>query len=183
MSLEQHLAAALPALYSELLHGSPDLRQPTYMLNRGDEGLLGSLERLSAAQASASSNGGATIAAHVEHLRYGISLLNRWGANEDAPWENADWTLAWKMGSVSDAQWKSLIAELRREGDAWLETLRRPHEYTEIELQWFLGNTAHLAYHMGAIRQIARDARGPTAEDEARAKQTLSPAGLSRLLR
>jgi len=170
MTLHDHLAAALPALMSELLYGAPDIRKTTYMLNRGDEGLLRSLERLSAAQASTSSHGGATIAAHVDHLRYGMSLLNRWGANENAPWHTADWTLAWRTTTVNDAQWKSLVAEFRREADAWLETLRRPHDYTEEEIKWFLGNTAHLAYHMGAIRQIDRAARGPTAEDEARAK-------------
>jgi hypothetical protein len=31
---------------------------------------------------------------------------------------------------------------------------------------------AHLAYHMGAIRQIDRAARGPSAEDEARAQNS-----------
>ena len=176
MSLHEQLAAALPALMSELLHGAPDIKTSTYMLNRGDEGLLGSLERLSAAQASASSQGGATIAAHVEHLRYGLSLLNSWGPDDHAPWSTADWTAAWRTTSVDDAQWRSLIAELRREAETWLETLRQPHDYTDDELKWFIGNTAHLAYHMGAIRQIARDARGPTAEDEARAKRETARA-------
>lgn len=171
MTLHHHLAVALPALMSELLHGSPDARKNTYMLNRGDEGLLRSLERLSADQASASSHGGATIAGHVDHLRYGMSLLNTWGANENAPWDTADWTAAWRTTAVDDAQWKSLLGEFRREADAWLETLRKPHDYTEDEIKWFLGNTAHLAYHMGAIRQIGRAARGPTAEDEVRVKR------------
>jgi hypothetical protein len=35
------------------------------------------------------------------------------------------------------------------------------------------GSVAHVAYHLGAIRQIDRAARGPTAEDEARAEAAL----------
>lgn len=170
MHSDDNLAAALTALITELLHGAPDVTVPTFMLNRGDGGFIRSLERLTAAQASVASHGGGTIAGHVEHLRYGFSLLNRWAAGEDAPWDTADWTTAWRTTTVDDTEWRSLVANFRREADAWLETLRSPHEYTAEELKWFLGNTAHLAYHVGAVRQIARDARGPTAEDEARAK-------------
>jgi hypothetical protein len=36
------------------------------------------------------------------------------------------------------------------------------------ELKWFIGTVAHLGYHLGAIRQIDRTTRGPTAEDERR---------------
>lgn len=170
MSLEDRLARALPALMSELLHGSPDMTVGTFMLNRGDEGLSASLDRLSATEASASSNGGATIAGHVEHLRYGLSLLNRWGSGDDAPWETADWTVAWRTTAVDDAKWKSLRADFRREAEAWLDAMRRPRDYDDAALKWIIGNIAHMAYHVGAIRQIARGARGPTAEDEAHAK-------------
>jgi len=41
---------------------------------------------------------------------------------------------------------------------------------SEVEAGWMAGSVAHLAYHMGAIRQIDRTTRGPTAEDEARAQ-------------
>ena len=53
------------------------------VLNGGDTGLLRSLDHLSAAAASAPSAGGPSIAAHVEHLRYGLSLMNRWAAGEN----------------------------------------------------------------------------------------------------
>ena len=139
------------------------------MLNRGDEGLLSSLDRLSGAEASASANGGATIAGHVEHLRYGLSLLNRWAAGADAPWAGADWTTAWRTTVVDDARWSALRKDFRREAESWLDALRAPRDYDETATHWVFGNVAHLAYHMGAIRQIARGARGPTAEDEVRA--------------
>ena len=163
------LTDALPTLLSELVQGSPNLDAPTSMLNRGDEGLLASLDKLSAAAASATSTGGATIAAHVDHLRYGLSLLNRWVAGEDAPWKGADWTASWRKSTVTEAEWRALRADLRREASGWLNALREPRELNDRALTWTIGSIAHLAYHLGAIRQIDRATRGPTAEDELRA--------------
>jgi hypothetical protein len=160
------LTQILPGLFSEFVYGSPDPSAPTYMLNRGDAGLLASLEKVSASAASATPTGGASIAAHVDHLCYGFSLLNRWAAGEVAPWKNADWTQSWHKPPVTDASWRALRDELRRETDAWREALRLPREVDIRVVSWIVGSVAHLGYHLGAIRQIDRAARGPTAEDE-----------------
>jgi hypothetical protein len=160
------LGDTLPTLLSELVHGSPDPHVGTYMLNRGDTGMLDSLARLSAASASASVGGGGSIAAHVDHLRYGLSLLNRWAAGEPEPWNDADWTASWRISTVDETQWRALQSGLAHEANAWLERVRAPREYTDRQLKWVLGSISHLAYHLGAIRQIDRGARGPTAEDE-----------------
>ena len=167
------LTAVLPTLLEELVHGSPDPAARTYMLNRGDRGLLAALEQLSAAQASRTSEGGASIAAHVDHLRYGLSILNRVTAGNPPPWTEIDWTASWRRTAVSGEEWDVLRSELRREADAWIEALRVPREVSEVEAGWMAGGVAHLAYHLGAIRQIERATRGPTAEDEARAEAAL----------
>lgn len=160
------LTTVLPTLMTELVNGAPDPHIATYMLNRGDVGLLGSLDKLSASAASAPSPGGASIAAHAEHLRYGISLLNRWAAGEATPWHGADWTKAWKTTTVTDAEWGALRNELGRESHQWIEALRTPRELDEEQLAWITSSIAHLAYHLGAIRQIDRATRGPSAEQE-----------------
>lgn len=162
------LTGVLPALLSELVVGSPDPTVGTNMLNRGDPGLLASLDNLPASAASRTHGGGASIAAHVDHLRYGFSLLNRWVAGEAAPWTAADWTASWKKGVVSEAEWRALRGELRREAIAWTNALRTPREVNDRELGWITGSVVHLGYHFGAIRQIDRSTRGPTAEEEAR---------------
>ena len=167
------LTTVLPTLMRELVHGSPDPSARTYMLNRGDPGLLASLDRLTAAAASATPAGGASIAAHVDHLRYGLSLLNRWAAGTPTPWKEMDWTASWRRRAVSEAEWRTLRDELRREATAWMEALRTPRDASDVEAGWMAGSVAHLAYHLGAIRQIDRAARGPTAEDEARAEAAL----------
>jgi hypothetical protein len=74
-------------LFNEPVDGAPSTG--ACILNPDDPGLLGSLGRLSAQNASLSREGGAMIAAHVAHLTYGLSLLNRWAAGEE-PFQDAD---------------------------------------------------------------------------------------------
>ena len=166
-------ATVLRTLFSEIVQGSPDPSARTYLLNRGDAGLLASLDRLSAVAASATHGGSGSIAAHVDHLRYGLSLLNRGAKSVPPPWKDMDWTASWRKNVVSDIEWQKLRDELRREADAWAEVFRKPREVSDVEAGWMAGSVAHLAYHMGAIRQIDRATRGPTAEDEARAEAEL----------
>jgi hypothetical protein len=131
-----------------------------YMLNADDAGLLRSLDRLSAQAVSAKTRTGSSIAAHVDHVRYGLSLMNRWSAGEN-PFESADWKASWKKTTVSETEWKDLRARLREEASRWLEVLRTPREIDDTELNGLIGSIAHLAYHLGAIRQIDQAARGP----------------------
>jgi hypothetical protein len=156
------LANTLTSLMTELVDGAP--QTAAYMLNRGDAGLLRSLDRLSAAAASAVAPGGSSIAAHVEHLRYGLSLMNRWAAG-DNPFADADWGQSWRNTTVSDADWRQLRAALRDETHHWIRALGTPRDVDDIELNGMVGSVAHLAYHLGAIRQIDRAARGPAAND------------------
>lgn len=160
-------APLLRALFDELVQGSPDPRGRTYVLNQGDAGLLAALERIPASAASARREGGGSIAAHVDHLRYGFSLLNRWAGGDPPPWPDMDWTRSWRIVTVSDAEWRALRDALAREAGAWAATLGTPREVGEREAGWMVGSIAHFAYHMGAIRQIDRATRGPSAEDEA----------------
>jgi hypothetical protein len=152
----------LPTLFAELIDGAPQTE--AFMLNRGDAGLLRSLDKLSATAASATTQLGSSIAAHVDHLRYGLSLMNRWSAGEN-PFDDADWSASWRKTRVSAAQWRQLRDELGTEAHRWLESLKKPHEIEQSELNSVVGSIAHLAYHVGAIRQIDLSARGPSAND------------------
>ena len=150
---------AVSTVLGELVDGAG--REMCWVLNPGDPGLLRSLERLSAAAASAPAPGtGASIAAHVDHLRYGLQLLNRWNRGED-PFGDADYSASWRRVSVSDAEWRILRDQLRAEAHAWLEALREPRTLDEAHLAGTIAGVAHLAYHLGAIRQRDRALSGP----------------------
>ena len=156
------LHASLALLFAELIDGPPP--EAAYMLNGGDPGLLQSLDRLSAAAASSvPPSGGASIAAHVDHVRYGLELMNRWSEGEANPWSSADWTASWRRTTVSDEQWAALRDQLRGQARRWHAALQTPRTMSALEQNGVISSIAHLAYHLGAIRQIDRSIRGPQA--------------------
>jgi len=152
---------ALARLFSELVDGA-NSRAGGFVLNTGDLGLLRSLDKLSAADASRAVNDGATIAAHAQHVRYGLSLMNKWAKAGGNPFADATWDAAWKMSVVDAHAWQEVRDGLREEAHRWLEALNAARDVTEIELTGMIASVAHLAYHLGAIRQIDKQTRGPT---------------------
>jgi hypothetical protein len=155
------LAPSLATIFGELAMGASD--KGAYVLNAGDRGLLRSLDDLSADAASALTPTGSSIAAHVDHLRYGLSLMNRWKAGEN-PFAGADWAASWRKTTVTEEEWRMLRAGLRSEAERWLEALRTPREAQPIELNGMIGSIAHLAYHLGAMRQVDQSLKGPVEQ-------------------
>lgn len=153
------ITKTLTRLFSELTEGTHP--KGGFILNPHDIGLLRSLDKLTAADASQSSSGGATIAAHSQHLRYGLSLMNEWGRNGGNPFADAKWDEAWKVSSVSEPQWQDIRKGLREEITNWKTALGTPREAADLELMGIVGSIAHIAYHLGAIRQINKVTRGP----------------------
>jgi len=159
------LGDSLALLFSELMEGP---KGACYVLNQGDGGLLKSLDALSAAAASAvPAGGGASIAAHLDHVLYGLTLLNRWVSGDEDPWSDADWTASWKRGVVTDEEWAALGDRFRIEARRWQQSLGKAHDVQGIALNGAIASVVHLAYHLGAIRQIDRSIRGPSAEEAA----------------
>lgn len=158
--LTNDISQSLTTLLAELANGAAE-DGGAFILNSGDAGLLHSLGRLSAAEASQTVRGGATVAAHAQHLRYGLSLMNRWMSEGGNPFANALWDEAWKISQVDDARWAEIRAGLSAEVSSWLKAIGTPREVSRVELTGIIGSIAHLAYHFGAIRQIAPATRGP----------------------
>ena len=154
------IAPALARLFSELVDGTSRPAE-AFILNSGDVGLLRSLDQLSAAGASQSANDGATIAAHAQHVRYGLSLMNRWFDEGGNPFADARWDEAWKLAGVDDAAWGEIRSGLRAEAQRWLTAIRTPRDVSDVELTGMIASIGHLAYHLGAMRQIAKHLRGP----------------------
>ena len=137
------IGPVLARLFSELADGAAT--SGAFILNTGDIGLLRSLDKISAADASRSVNDGATIAAHAQHLRYGLSLMNRWAREGGNPFANAKWDEAWQVSAVDDPGWKEIRTGLGDEAHRWLEALETPRDVSDVELAGVAGSVAHLA--------------------------------------
>ena len=105
-NMPAEIPAALVTLWSQVVHGPS--AAAAYLLNRGDRGLLGSLRTLSAETASARPEGRSSVAAHVDHVRYGLELLNRWAEGEKDLWANANFAASWARQHVDEEQWQAL---------------------------------------------------------------------------
>jgi hypothetical protein len=152
---------AIATVLNEIINGSDP--RTGWLLNPGDAGLLRSLEGVSAEQASAAPpGGGAPLAAHVDHLRYGLGLLNRWSRGEN-PFEDADWAASWRLGPVSDSRWATLRRDLRQAAEEWQQRFGQLLDVDPDGWTGAVASAAHIAYHLGAIRQINSAARGPRA--------------------
>ena len=163
MTTTSPMHTSLAQLFSELVDGPPS--EGAYMLNSGDAGLLRSIAKLPAVAASKPApSGGASIAAHVDHLCYGIELMNRWGDGERNPWATADWSASWKRVAVTEDEWKALRERLSTATTRWREHLKKAREMSEMEMNGVISSVAHLAYHLGAIRQIDGAIQGPKAD-------------------
>src|SRR5688572_2939897 len=145
------VAGTLGTLLSELIEGAA--KEGGFILNPGDEGLLRSLEKLSAAEASARTPTGSSIAAHVDHVRYGWSLMDRWSQDEK-PFDAGKWSDSWSKVAVADEEWRGRISELAAEAVRRLGVVRTPRNVDQVELNGVVRSIPRLAYHLGAIRQI-----------------------------
>src|SRR5436190_22501172 len=144
---------ALSKLLIEIFDGPPTAE--AYLLNPGDPGLLRQLDSIDAAAASSRPMPGkTTIASHVDHLHFGLTLLNRWAAGEENPFANADWNASWQHTTVTDDQWKKLRADLRAQAAKWQKVVSTRPTWDDIAAKGALSSAAHTAYHLGALRQI-----------------------------
>jgi hypothetical protein len=161
--VSRSVLGAVQTVLAEVIDGPAS--DAAFLLNRGDAGLLRSLDNLSAAEASAlAPEGRASIAAHVDHLCYGLELLIRWNKGEE-PFRDANFSASWRRSTVSEAEWAALKGRLRASTRDWLEATKTPRAVSQQALTELIASAAHLAYHLGAIRQIGPATRGPAARD------------------
>ena len=153
MTTDSVFQRALSNMLTEVFDGPPG--EEAYLLNPGDPGLLRQLDTIDASAASKRPmHGKTTIAAHVDHLLYGLSLLNRWADGEANPWEDADFNASWQRTTVTGEQWRALRDGLRNEAIKWRNVVAARTNWDDLGAANALSTAAHTAYHLGAIRQI-----------------------------
>jgi hypothetical protein len=114
-----------------------------------DAGLFGALAGVSAADASRPV-GGSTIAAHVHHVAFGMDVT---AAAVHGDRDPRDWTLSWRVTTVDESGWDDLRARLRRAYDGLRRAFEAHALLDDVSFGEAVGGIAHIAYHLGALRQ------------------------------
>jgi len=142
------LVRQLLAVLGEAIEG-PSGPSTYFIDNRPDAALLGALQGVSAAEASRP-RAGTTIAAHVHHLEFGIEVSAAWIEGDQAP---RDWNQSWQVTTVDEAAWNQLLQQLRREYGRLRRAVESRAATSEDAFGGAVGAIAHIAYHLGAVRQ------------------------------
>lgn len=147
---KQQFTGAVAYLLRESFEGSPE-GQPSAYLDRG-VGFFTTLDKLSAADASKEFTG-TTIAAQTEHAKFYLDRLCEFinGRTDRVNWEDS-----WLIETVNDAEWDALRQTVRKSYENVLRCLASVEDWTEDRTGMAIGMVAHTAYHLGAIRQIAK---------------------------
>jgi len=124
-------------------------------LDRGTS-LSETLDTISAVEASTPPiEGGTSIAGHVEHIRFYIRVMNDY--MDGVTYEKLDWKQSWLLHTVTDVEWVELKEKIRDDYQGLLTHLRTfPDWANERRLGDVIGIIAHTAFHIGAIRQMAK---------------------------
>jgi len=118
-------------------------------------GIRQSLAALTAAQASRSRDGHPSIAAHVRHMAFHLRVSHEWIRGDHS---KRDWIGSFKPFEVNDDEWKAVQQELERERRTFIDVMRGLSDAEVVENGAGMGTIAHLAYHLGALRQLLHDA-------------------------
>ncbi len=142
---------ALSILFRETFEGMLTPEELVY-LDR-DAGIFMTLGKIDAAQASTEINS-STIAAHSEHARFYLELLDNY-LNEDL--RIIDFKQSWRIKTVGEDEWDALRENMSKIYRKVGETFGKNEEWALDTITVAMGIVAHTAYHLGAIRQMAKN--------------------------
>ena len=139
-------------LLTETFEGPPPNTGSAYLDKAA--GLFQTLDGLTAEAASTSTGDGApTIAGHCEHVRFYVMALYDFMLGATA---KIDWKESWLTASVTPVEWDALKESLRGAYATVTEHLRAVEQWGDEEVGDGMAILVHTAYHLGAIRQLAR---------------------------
>ena len=146
----KHFVESVAYLLRETFEGSPE-GQPSAYLDRG-VGIFNTLSGITAEVASKHFHG-TTIAAQTEHAKFYLDRLCEYinGRTEPVNWEDS-----WLIETVNGSEWTALLESVRKAYENSLKCLAEERTWTQVQIGMAIGMVAHTAYHLGAIRQLAK---------------------------
>ena len=147
-------------LYAALREGFEGPKDTvSYYLDGGpDAGLRRTLASLSAEEASRDW-GGNSVAAHAHHILFSFDAFGAYIAGDPTP---RDWNESWAVNTVDAAQWEALQQKLADRYTALKHAFKTLPD-NEKAVGGAVAAVAHLAYHIGAIRQKIAASRNAVA--------------------
>jgi hypothetical protein len=139
-------------LLFELIDGPADPKLTWIVSNEANAGVLGTLDKFTAEQASrAPALGRKTPAAHAAHLLFSLELATQRlrGANPDADWDGS-----WEPSTVGPDDWARIRAQIREASATLRQAIERGTEWEPLAFKGILATVGHVAYHLGALRQL-----------------------------
>jgi hypothetical protein len=122
----------------------------TYFIDkRPDAGLLGALGSVNSVEASRVW-GDTSIAAHAHHVAFAMADSAAIIEGSHTP---PDWKESWRLTSVDDPAWKELVSRVGREYERLRRAIQSRASSSDALFGEAVGSIAHVAYHLGAIRQ------------------------------
>jgi hypothetical protein len=119
----------------------------------GNSGLFATLDALSAEQASDPTALGTSVAAHAAHVAFYLEVTVRWAGGDRGPF---DWKGSFEPRVVDEARWQATRNRVRAAYRAVVDLARKTQTWDEDAAGGLAASLAHLAYHLGAIRQIVK---------------------------
>jgi hypothetical protein len=133
-------------------------KQWTYFTdNKPDAGFLGLLESLSASDVS-SPIAGTSIVSHVHHVIFSLHESAAWIRGDHS---HKDWNESWRINSVTGAEWPQMLDHMRASFLALRVAIRENAAKDILTIGGSFGVLAHMAFHLGAIRQKVTFLRNP----------------------
>jgi hypothetical protein len=140
------------SVLSEAVEG-PQQSDWSIFIDQGT-GVFQTLATVTARQASqAPSPGHTTIVAHTEHTRFHLAGMNAFLRGENP---KLDWAASWKITELDQQGWEKLQHDLKTEYQTFRNFFEENAEWNARAVGGAIGLLAHVAYHLGAIRQLLK---------------------------
>jgi hypothetical protein len=114
-------------------------------------GIRPTLSALTAEQASRRFDGHPSIAAHARHTAFHLRVGAEWIRGDHS---RRDWPASFEPQTVNEAEWRGIQKDLEASRVELVRALEGLSPERFVEEGAGLGAVAHLAYHLGAIRQL-----------------------------
>jgi hypothetical protein len=147
------LVGAVAFVLRETFEGPPVGRASSYLDKNA--GLFESIADISAEQASKEFYA-TTIASQTEHTKFYLDTLCNYIDGRTDP---VNWESSWLIETVNETEWDALRKSVEESYEKTIRCLASIDDWSEMNAAMAMGIVAHTAYHLGAIRQIAKSVK------------------------